>query len=59
MVGVEHMLLINTGISSVVLFVLLLLWARKPMKEERVYLSKDMYKIKEQVSDTSESVEGS
>jgi len=56
MVGVEHILLINTGVSSVVLFVLLLFWARKPSvkKEERVYLSRDMYKIKEQVVDSAE-----
>ena len=56
MVGVEHILLINTSVSSAVLFVLLLLWARKPSaaKEERVYLSKDMYKIKEQVVDSAD-----
>ena len=54
MVGVANILLINTGVSSVVLFVLILLWARKPIaKETRTYLSRDMYKIKEQVTDNN------
>lgn len=58
MVGVEQILLINTGVSSVVLFVLFLLWMNKPRgkKEERSYLSKDMYKIKENVSDSDSEV---
>ncbi len=53
MVGVEGLLLINTGVSSVVLFVLFLLLIAKPnhKSEERVYLSKDMNKIKQQVVD--------
>ena len=56
MVDVTQILLINTGVSSVVLFVLLLFWARKPSikKEERAYLSRDLYKIKEQVVDSAE-----
>ena len=54
MVGVEHFLLINTGVSSVVLFALFLWLIAKPShkNEERVYLSKDMTKIKQQVIDT-------
>lgn len=54
MTGIENMLLINTGVSSVVLFVLFILWMAKPSekKEERVYLSKDMHKIKENISDS-------
>ena len=58
MVEIAHILLINTGVSSVALLFLLLLWSRKPTAspsaEERVYLSKDMYKIKEQVVDSAE-----
>jgi len=61
MVEVMHLLLINTGVSSVALLFLLLLWSRKPAvspsAEERVYLSKDMYKIKEQVVDSAEETE--
>ena len=59
MVEVTHLLLINTGVSSVVLFVLLLLWSRKPnarSTEERAYLSRDMYKIKEQIIDSDEDI---
>lgn len=57
MVEVTQLLLINTGVSSVLLFVLLMIWALKPAKkEERVYLSKDMHKIKEQVINDSEDV---
>ncbi len=54
MVGVEHVLLINTGVSSVVLFALFLWLLAKPVPktEERVYLSKDMNKIKQQVIDS-------
>ncbi len=54
MTGVENILLINTGVSSVVLFVMFLWLIAKPHHniEERVYLSKDMYKIKEQISDS-------
>lgn len=61
MVEVIHLLLVNTGVSSVLLFVLLLLWSRKPAAfqsaEERVYLSKDMHKIKEQVIDSAEEMD--
>ena len=59
MVEIAHVLLINTGVSSIFLFVLLLFWARKPSvkKEERVYLSKDMYKIKQQVVDSGEEMD--
>ena len=57
MVEVMQLLLINTGVSSVALLFLLLLWSRKLAAslsaEERVYLSKDMYKIKEQVVDSA------
>ncbi len=58
MVGIENMLLINTGVSSIVLFVLFILWIAKPSekKEERVYLSKDMHKIKENVNDSEEVI---
>jgi len=58
MVGVEHVLLINTGVSSVVLFVLFLWLIAKPHQniEERVYLSKDMNKIKQQVIDSEQIV---
>lgn len=56
MVGVENILLINTGVSSVVLFVMFLWLIIKPVhkNEERVYLSKDMNKIKEQISESDE-----
>ena len=54
MVGVEHLLLINTGVSSVVLFLLFLWLIAKPKhnSEERVYLSKNMSKIKQQIIDS-------
>ncbi|MGV8142606.1 MAG: hypothetical protein ACP5NS_03140 [Candidatus Pacearchaeota archaeon] len=57
MVGVEHFLIINTGVSSVVLFVLFLWLIAQPVKqttkkEKRVYLSKDMNKIKQQITDS-------
>ncbi len=54
MIEIENMLLINTGVSSVVLFVLFILWMVKPTekKEERVYLSKEMHKIKENINDS-------
>lgn len=58
MVGVEHVLLINTGVSSVVLFALFLWLLTKPVHkpQERVYLSKDMHKIKEQIIDSENVV---
>ncbi len=58
MIGVEIILLVNTGIFSIILFVLLLsLLTKSSYKiEERVYLSKDMHKIKENVSDVEEMV---
>ncbi len=58
MVGVEELLLVNTGVSSVVLFALFLWLLAKPTHktEERVYLSKDMNKIKQQVNDSEEMV---
>ncbi len=58
MTGIENILLINTGVSSIVLFVLFLLWMVKPSekKEERIYLSKDMHKIKENISESEEII---
>ncbi|MEK6847465.1 MAG: hypothetical protein AABY16_04835, partial [Nanoarchaeota archaeon] len=60
MVEVMYLVLINTGVSSVLLFVLLLILAKRsdasPPSEERVYLSKDMHKIKEQVVDSAEEM---
>ena len=53
MVEVMHILLVNTGVSSMALLLLLLFFKRKNLKskDSRVYLSKDMLKIKEQIAD--------
>ncbi|MBS3084010.1 hypothetical protein J4423_04360 [Candidatus Pacearchaeota archaeon] len=53
MVEIMQILLMNTGVSSVVLLFLLFLSKRKisKSKDERVYLSKDMMKIKEEISE--------
>ncbi len=59
MVGVMQLLLINTGVSATLLLVLLLISFKKPndsVSEERVYLSKDMHKIKENVNDSDEII---
>lgn len=52
MIGVEHILLMNTGVSSIALLVLLFLSTRKNHKSENKneHLTADMRKIKEQVS---------
>jgi len=53
MVEVMQVLLMNTGVSSVALLFLLFLSRRKSSKSknERVYLSKDMLKIKEEIAE--------
>ena len=53
MVEIMQVLLMNTGVSSVALLLLLFLSKRKvpKSKNERVYLSKDMLKIKEEIAE--------
>ncbi len=55
MVGVIQLLLINMGVSATLLLILLLKLFKSPIvSEERVYLSKDMCKIKDNVNDSEE-----
>ena len=55
MVAIENILLMNTGVSSVILLVLLFFSRRKNNGiKERKYLSKDLMKIKEQISESDE-----
>ncbi len=59
MVGIIQLLLINMGVSATLLLVLLLILFKRPIisvSEERVYLSKDMCKIKNNVNDSEEII---
>jgi hypothetical protein len=58
MIDVTNILLMNIGVSSLVLFVLFLWWMAKPneKREERIYLNKEMYKIKDNVSDSEADI---
>ena len=51
MVEVIQILLVNTGVSFMTSLLLLLFFKRKNLKSKdaRVYLSKDMLKIKEEI----------
>lgn len=51
MVGVEQVLLINTIVSSIILLVLIFMSRRKVVKKTKRYLSKDLVKIKSQISE--------
>ncbi|MEK6909161.1 MAG: hypothetical protein AABX23_03860 [Nanoarchaeota archaeon] len=52
MIGIEQVLLMSTGVSFVVLIVLLFFSSKKNHKiKENKYLSKDLIKIKEKVSE--------
>ena len=59
MIGVEYVLLISTGLFSVILIVLLFVAGMrnkksKKSKKKSIYLKKDLIDIKEQVSDSEE-----
>ena len=53
MVAIEHVLLVNTGLSSVALLVLLFLSNKKGSKKitSKKSLNSDLQKIKEQIVD--------
>ena len=52
MVGVEYILLMSTSVYSIVLLVLLFLSGKKDHKPKgKEYLSRDLIKIKEQISE--------
>lgn len=51
---IEYILMINTVIFAIVLIVLLVLSGKKGNKKQRKVMSKEMRKIKDQISENSE-----
>lgn len=54
MVSIEQILLFNTVVFGIVLIVLLFLSGRKGNKKQRKVMSKEMRKIKDQISESDE-----
>lgn len=54
MIGVEYILIVSTVVFAIVLLVLLFLSKKKVIKPQRKVMSKEMRKIKEQISENIE-----